>query len=74
VIAEASLVVESLPHEALFLAGKIFLKYRSTRELKQSVLPYFFIGAHAAVMQWPLITRDVGRYRTYFPTIELITP
>jgi predicted nucleic acid-binding protein len=74
VIAEASLAVEPIPREALFLAGKVFLSYRRGRGTKQSVLPNFYIGAHAAVMQWPILTRDVGRYRTCFPTVQLITP
>jgi hypothetical protein len=74
VIAEASLAVEPIPREALFLAGKAFLNYRRNRGTKQSVLPDFYIGAHAAVMQWPILTRDVGRFRTHFPTVLLITP
>jgi predicted nucleic acid-binding protein len=74
VIAEASLAVEPLPREALFLAGKVFLSYRRSRGTKHSVLPDFYIGAHAAVMEWPILTRDVGRYRTHFPTVPLITP
>jgi|ERR1700730_1004052 predicted nucleic acid-binding protein len=74
VIAEGSLAVESIPREALFLAGKVFLNYRRSRGTKQGVLPDFFIGAHAAVMQWPILTRDVGRFRTHFPTVSLITP
>jgi predicted nucleic acid-binding protein len=74
VIREGSLIVEPIPREALFLAGKVFLKYRKSRGTKQSVLPDFFIGAHAAVMQWPILTRDVRRYRTYFPTVQLIAP
>jgi predicted nucleic acid-binding protein len=74
VIAEASLAVEPIPREALFLAGKVFLSYRRGRGTKQSVLPNFYIGAHAAVMQWPILTRDVGRFRSYFPTVQLITP
>jgi predicted nucleic acid-binding protein len=42
--------------------------------VKRSVLPDFFVGAHAAVRGMPILTRDVGRYRTYFPTVELISP
>jgi hypothetical protein len=38
------------------------------------VLPDFFIGAHAVVAGISLLTRDARRYRTYFPTIILITP
>jgi len=74
VVAEARLTVEEIPREALFLAGKAFLDYRRRQGTKQGVLPDFYIGAHAAVMQWPVLTRDVGRYRGYFPTVSLITP
>jgi predicted nucleic acid-binding protein len=74
VIEDASLTVEPIPREALFLAGKVFLNYRRSGGTKQSVLPDFYIGAHAAVMQWPVLTRDIGRYRNYFPTLTLITP
>lgn len=66
VIEEATLHVEALPREALFLAGKVFLAYRQSRGTKSNILPDFFVGAHAAVMNWPILTRDVGRYRTYF--------
>ena len=64
----------AMPRAALFLAGKAFLNYRRARGTKHSVLPDFYIGAHAAVMQWPVLTRDIGRYRTYFPTVTLIAP
>ena len=74
VIKEASLAIEDIPREALFLAGKAFLRYRRGSGIKRSILPDFYIGAHAAVMRWPLLTRDVGRYRTYFPTVSLIAP
>ena len=74
VIEEVSLKLEAIPRDALFLAGKVFLTYRRSQGTKYSVLPDFFIGAHAAVMQWPILTRDVGRYRTHFPTVQLITP
>jgi hypothetical protein len=74
VIKEASLAIEDIPREALFLAGKAFLRYRRSRGTKRGILPDFYIGAHAAVMQWPVLTRDVGRYRTYFPTVSLIAP
>jgi predicted nucleic acid-binding protein len=74
VIEEASLNIEAIPKEASFLAGKAFLVYRKSQGTKHNVLPDFFIGAHAAVMQWPILTRDVGRYRRYFPRVELITP
>jgi len=74
VIRDAALTVEAIPREALFLAGKAFLRYRRSRGTKSSVLPDFYIGAHAAVMQWPILTRDVSRYQTYYPTVPLITP
>jgi predicted nucleic acid-binding protein len=74
VIEEASLNIEVIPREALFLAGKVFLTYRKSKGTKHNVPPDFFIGAHAAVMQWPILTRDVGRYRTHFPSVQLITP
>lgn len=63
-----------IPWAAAFLAGKAFLEYRSKRGSKTSTLPDFFIGAHAAVDQLTLLTRDASRYRTYFPTVELMAP
>jgi len=65
---------EAIPYEAAFLAGKSFLAYRRRGGMKQSTLPDFFIGAHAAVTGYRLLTRDGARYRTYFPGLELITP
>ena len=63
-----------IPKEALFLAGKAFLDYRKNKGTKRSPLPDFFIGAQAAILEMDLITRDESRYRTYFPTIKLISP
>jgi hypothetical protein len=74
VIAEAALAVEEVPREALFLAGKAFLRYRRGQGTKHNILPDFIIGAHAAVMRWRLLTRDAGRYRTCFPTVDVIAP
>lgn len=65
---------EPLPWAAAFLAGKVFVDYRRNQGTKLSTLPDFFIGAHAAVADLELLTRDVGRYRTYFPTVTLIAP
>ena len=73
-IADAALAVEVIPREALFLAGKVFLDYWRAQGVKQGVLPDFYIGAHAAVMKWPLLTRDARRYQRYFPSLRLITP
>jgi len=63
-----------IPKEALFLAGKAFQKYRRGRGMKKSPLPDFYIGAQAAILDMELITRDVSRYRTYFPSVRLISP
>ncbi len=63
-----------IPKEALFLAGKTYLKYRESGGIKRSPLPDFYIGAQAAVLGLDLITRDVTRYHTYFPTVRLICP
>ncbi|MBA3778340.1 MAG: type II toxin-antitoxin system VapC family toxin [Chloroflexi bacterium] len=65
---------EDLPYEAAFLAGKAFLEYRQRGGRKRSPLPDFYIGAHAAVSGYRLLTRDTTRYRTYFPKLELIAP
>ena len=66
--------MKPLPREALFLAGKAFLQYRKRKGQKGNVLPDFFIGAHAAISGFQLITRDRGRFGTYFPTVALIMP
>jgi predicted nucleic acid-binding protein len=63
-----------LPWDSAFLAGKAFLDYRHNRGTMSSTLPDFFIGAHAAVAGLRLLTRDVARYRTYFPTVPLTAP
>lgn len=63
-----------LPWEAAFLAGKAFRSYRRTGGQKRSTMPDLYIGAHAAVADIALLTRDDRRYRTYFPTVRLIRP
>lgn len=63
-----------LPWAAAFLAGKAFLDYRRSQGTRASTLPDFFIGAHAAVADLTLLTRDVRRYRRYFPTVRLLAP
>ncbi|MBM4410333.1 MAG: type II toxin-antitoxin system VapC family toxin [Chloroflexi bacterium] len=65
---------EDLPYEAAFLAGKVFLQYRQAGGVRRSPLPDFYIGAHAAVAGYQLLTRDAGRYRSYFPRVHLIAP
>ena len=65
---------EAIPYEAAFLAGKSFVAYRRQGGSKRSPLPDFFIGAHAAVAGYRLMTRDAARYRTYYPKLALIAP
>ena len=65
---------EAIPYEAAFLAGKCFVLYRQRGGTKRSPLPDFFIGAHAAVAGYRLLTRDAARYRSYFPRLSLIAP
>lgn len=65
---------EPLPFEAGFLAGKSFLDYRRRGGVRSTPLPDFYIGAHAAICGYRLLTRDARRYRTYFPTVDLIAP
>ena len=65
---------EPLPWKAGFLAGKCFLLYRRRRGLRSSPLPDFYIAAHAAIGHLALLTRDAVRYRSYFPTIEILAP
>jgi predicted nucleic acid-binding protein len=73
-LVAAGLDVAPIPRSALFLAGQVFLRYRKAGGTRTGVLRDFFIGAHSAVSELPLLTRDVGRYRTYFPTLTLIKP
>ena len=63
-----------LPWSAAFLAGKSFLDYRRRGGARTAPLPDFYIGAHAAVAKFALLTRNASRYRTYFPTVKVIAP
>ncbi len=65
---------EALPWEAAFVAGKAFVKYRRRGGARSAPFPDFYIGAHAAVAGYRLLTRDARRYRTYFPGLDLIAP
>ena len=69
-----ALQLREIPRPALFLAAKAYAQYRKRGGSKPQVLPDFFIGAHAAVEGWPLLTRDASRFKTYFPTLDLIAP
>ena len=67
-------VREPLPWEAAFLAAKALLKYRRRGGVRHAPLPDFYIGAHAAVSRYTLLTRDARRYSTYFPKLQIIAP
>jgi predicted nucleic acid-binding protein len=70
----AGIAVVEMSRPALFLAGRAFQEYRKRGGIRTGVLADFFIGAQAVILGAPLITRDVRRYRSYFPKIELVTP
>jgi len=71
---ESGIVLSDLPRAALFLAGKAFGLYRAAGGARDGVLPDFFVGAHAAAANFPLLTRDPRRVRRYFPSVEIIAP
>ena len=73
-LATLSIQVLDLTRPAALLAGKAFRQYRQSGGSKTGVLPDFFIGAHAEAEKFKLLTRDAGRYKTYFPKIKLICP
>lgn len=73
-LSGVGITMRTIPRAAVFLAGKVFKRYRLAGGLRYGVLPDFFIGAHAAVSELILLTRDAQRYRSYFPTVELVTP
>jgi len=73
-VEKLELEMLQIPRSALFLAAKAYQRYGQSGGTRTGVLPDFFIGAHAAVLQVPVLTRDVARYRAYFPTVRLIAP
>jgi predicted nucleic acid-binding protein len=73
-LEELGVTVLAIPRAAAFLAGRAHLDYRRNGGSKGNVLADFFIGAHAAVLACPLLTRDTRRYTTYFPMVRLIAP
>lgn len=73
-IATAGLAMRELPRDALFLAGRAHAAYRRRGGTRAGVLADFMVGAHAAVLQVPILTRDVTRFRAYFPTVRLVSP
>lgn len=74
VVLTMGLALREIPRPALFLAARAYAQYRRRGGSKEQVLPDFFVGAHAAVEGWPLLTRDASRFRTYFPTLDVIAP
>jgi len=74
VIKDLELTLIEVPRPALFLAGKAFARYRRQGGRKNTVLADFFIGAHAAVSRYPVLTRDTRRYTSYFSDVTLIAP
>ncbi len=73
-IEQVGVKVLEIPREALFLAGKIFLDYRKNKGTKSSTLPDFFIGAHATISSFHVMTRDRAKFKTYYPALHLISP
>ena len=73
-IDSAGFVTEDLPFDCAFRAGKAHFEYRNRGGIRTSTLPDFFIGAHAALKGYKLLTRDAGRFRTYFGTLDIIAP
>ncbi|HKR69797.1 MAG TPA: type II toxin-antitoxin system VapC family toxin [Streptosporangiaceae bacterium] len=73
-LPESEFEREPLPYEAGFLAGKAYIAYRRRGGSRRSPMPDFYIGAHATVRSYRLLTRDSKRYSTYFPGVELIAP
>jgi len=73
-VADCGFKMVSIPKEALFLAGKAYVRYRKGKGKKVAPLPDFFIGAHAAVDELELVTRDVRRIKSYFPSVKLVSP
>ncbi len=73
-IIDSGVRMLQIPKEALFLAAKVFVEYRRRGGINLSPLPDFIVGAHAAVEKLELLTRDVSRYKSHFPTVKLVSP
>ncbi len=73
-LSSASFVLEALPFPSSVLAASAHADYRTRGGKRETTLPDFFIGAHAEVSGYQLLTRDAARYRTYFPQVTLIAP
>ena len=73
-VDQSQLDLRRTPRDALFLAARAWQRYRRRGGTRHGVLPDFFIGAHAAVLGIPVVTRDPRRYRTEFRSLRLVTP
>lgn len=73
-LMQAKITVKDISRPTAYLAGQAFLKYRRFKSTKTGVLADFFMGAHAQIEGWKILTRDTGRYATYFPDVQLICP
>jgi predicted nucleic acid-binding protein len=73
-LSELGVILQRIPRQALYVAGRSFEQYRRRGGIRPNVLADFFIGAHALLLGCPVLTRDVRRYRTYFPDVALIAP
>lgn len=73
-LKRSTIVVKDFSRPTAYLAGEIFLLYKKRKGTKTGVLADFFIGAQAQTEGWILLTRDAGRYQTYFPNVKLISP
>ena len=76
----AGVAILDVPIATAAICGRAYRRYRLARrrsgggQAPSMPLPDFFIGAHAELVGWKLATRDVERYRIYFPAVELIEP
>lgn len=73
-VAQIGAQIIEIPRTAAFLAAKAFARYRAAGGTRTGVLSDFFIGAHATALNIPVLTRDVRRYRSYFPNLRLVAP
>ena len=73
-LADLGLQIDPLSADIAFAAAAAYAVYRQAGGNRGATLPDFFIGAHASVKGYPLLTRDAKRIRTYFPRVTLITP